>query len=121
MYPAQERGDPGVDPRVSRLGTAPANDSYLTVRAVLTQHSQRAPTVPLTGIPAIGPRTYHVVRYPVIPVTPGTLTVRHRVEPHLLQCVSQGPGGVQSPPASHHGGHVVVVLAGLGKAYWLEN
>ena len=38
--PVQERGEPGVDPRVARLGTAlaPGDDSYLRVSVILSQN-----------------------------------------------------------------------------------
>ena len=38
--PVQERGEPGVDPRVARLGTAlaPGDDSYLRISVILSQN-----------------------------------------------------------------------------------
>ena len=38
--PVQERGEPGVDPRVARLGTAlaPGDDSYLRISVILFQN-----------------------------------------------------------------------------------
>ena len=52
LYPAPERGEPGVDPRVRQPGTllAPGDHSNLPVGSVLAQHSQRATAVSLTGI-----------------------------------------------------------------------
>ena len=124
-YPGQERGHPGVDPWVSRYGAAssvsPADNTDLAELSVLTHYGQRAPTVSPAGVPASRPGTDHVLRDLVISVTPGTGRVGDRVDPRLLQCVGLGTCGVQSPPASHHGAHVVVVLGGVRQTDGLDN
>ena len=121
--PGQESSEPGVDPRVALPGTAlaPADDSYLRVRSVLAQHSQRSPRVSFTRVLARRLGTDHVLSYPVVSVAAApALTVGHGGHCRLLENVGRktGPGaGVPAPP-SHQGAHIVVVLGRVQQAHW---
>ena len=125
VKPGQESSEPGVDPRVALSGTAlaPADDSYLRVRSVLTHHSQRSPTITLAGVTAsIILGTYHVLRYPVVSVAAApALTVGHGGHCRLLQNVGRrSPVGGPAPP-SHQGAHIVVVLGRVWQADWAHS
>ena len=63
----------------------------------------------------------HVVSNSVLAVVCPALLVGDGRHVHLLENVSQGTRGGQSPPASHHGAHPLVVLSGLREADWLNN
>ena len=122
--PGQESSEPGVDPRVALPGTAPApaDDSYLRVRSVLAQHSQRSPRVSLTGVPSSRLGTDHVLSYPVVSVAAApALTVGHGGHCRLLENVGRRTrAGVPAPP-SHQGAHIVVVLGRVWQADWSHN
>ena len=124
FQPGQESSEPGVDPREALPGTAPApaDDSYLRVRSVLTQHSQRSPTVSITGVPTSSLGTDHVLSYPVVSVAAApALTVGHGGHCRLLQNIGLGTrAGVPAPP-SHEGAHIVVVLGRIWQADWLHS
>ena len=124
VKPGQESSEPGVDPRVSLPGTAlaPADDSYLRVRSVLTQHSHRSPRFSPTGVPASRLGTDHVLSYPVVSVAAApALTVGHGAHCHLLQNVGEGTRAGGPAPPSHQGAHLVVVLGRVWQADWLDN
>ena len=124
FQPGQESSEPGVDPRVALPGTAlaPADDSYLRVRSVLAQHSQRSPRVSLTGVPTSCLGTDHVLSYPVVSVAAApALTVGHGGHCRLLENVGRRTrAGVPAPP-SHQGAHIVVVLGRVWQADWLDS
>ena len=122
--PGQESSEPGVDPRPAWHATAlsPADDSYLRVRSVLAQHSQRSPRVSFTRVPTSRLGTDHVLSYPVVSVAAApALTVGHGGHCRLLENVGRRTrAGVPAPP-SHQGVHIVVVLGRVWQADWLDS
>ena len=121
MQPGQESSEPGVDPRVVRGGTvfSPADDSYLSVRSVLTHHSQRTPTITPTGVTSRRLGTDSVVSYLVVSVAAApALTVGHGGHCRLLQSVGQKTKAEVPAPASYQGGDIVVVLGRVWQADW---
>ena len=91
------------------------------VGAVLAQHCKRAAAVSLTGVLTVLGCTDHMVCDPVLAVSGPALLVGDGGDVHLLQDVRPGTCGVQSPPASHHGGHRLVLLVSIRQADWLHN
>ena len=104
----------------SSTALAPTDDSNLPVRSVLAQHSQRAPTVSRAGVLVNPGSADHVVSNPVLAVARPALLVGDGRHIHFLQDISQGTRGLQSPPASHQGGHPLIVLTGVCQADWLN-
>ena len=118
VHPVSERAEPGVDPRVARLGTSPApgDNTNLTVSTIITQNSQRSPAVSLTGISAGRLGADHGVSNHVVAVGVAALLAGDGGEVDLLQSVSCRTGGGQETPPSHQGGQVFIVLPGLRQA-----